>query len=223
MTECRVNSHCKIGEYCESSTQMCTTCLNGCTVCASAIFCASCPAGKITNTDGSCTNDCTPTLTSGNHCKDGVPTACQLDIKTPCECGGGLNCETCDSLSTDCGTCLKGYSKDSNQKCLICTSGYTQIGTICTLSTNIPSPDQDPNDPFTPGAGDKDKDSEVKANISGGAISGIVIGSLLLLLLLILLIIYIIWKNRKQKIEEEEIVQLNIAYQNDDSVLMDVK
>ncbi|KAH0569911.1 Cysteine-rich membrane protein 2 [Spironucleus salmonicida] len=214
MTECRVNSHCKEGQYCDTGKKMCTPCQDGCTVCASATFCVSCPVGKILNTNGTCTNQCDSALEKGFHCKDGAATACQLNITTPCNCGGGLNCETCDNLSNDCGTCLKGYIKDTDQKCLICDANYTQIGSLCTLSTNLPDLNQDPNDPFVPGQKD-----EANSIISGGEITGIVIGSLLFLLLLILLIIYIIWRNRKQNQDEEGIIEEC----NGDPILLETK
>ncbi|KAH0577158.1 Cysteine-rich membrane protein 2 [Spironucleus salmonicida] len=88
---------------------------------------------------------------------------------TQCNCSIiALNCKTCAPVTgsnTDpsaCEECMEGYSIDSGS-CTNCTDGFDKVGKLC-----LPQ-------------GQGDDDDIVKGGISGGAIAGIAVGSILVI------------------------------------------
>ncbi|KAH0575893.1 Cysteine-rich membrane protein 1 [Spironucleus salmonicida] len=101
-----------------------------------------------------CQAECSPTLSEGQACVSTAATACGGEIQiTECKCADAKNCLTCATDNTKCASCLSGYKFESD-KCETCEDGYAKTGDFC----------------FATG-----KES---GNLSGGAVTGIVIAVL---------------------------------------------
>eukprot|EP00702_Spironucleus_salmonicida_P000326 EST41617.1 Cysteine-rich membrane protein 1 [Spironucleus salmonicida] len=158
------------------STKRCVKCADDCSVCSSATFCNVCNWGThITTIDGRCTPKCDD-ITDGNYCKNGVATPCAEGIDSACECGLATNCASCNSTLDKCKTCLTNAIITKGGSCRDCATGFKLIGGMCWPET--PAPEPHGPDPVVPTPSDPNPEVN-RQNLSGGAVTGIVIGVLL--------------------------------------------
>ncbi|KAH0576042.1 Cysteine-rich membrane protein 1 [Spironucleus salmonicida] len=157
---CQTNQQCSgkgIG-YCDLSVKYCKPCALNCSLCISSEFCATCEPSSMNNVltiEGKCTKQCND-LTQDKYCLGGVATDCAPDATSKCACSNQQGCATCNKENSGCDLCLAGYIKASDDKCTDCAKGYEKFGELCISQSILPGANK----------------------LSGGAITGIVIGGL---------------------------------------------
>ncbi|KAH0569925.1 Cysteine-rich membrane protein 1 [Spironucleus salmonicida] len=147
-----VDGYFKENSQCKKCQSSCKTCSKGSGICNTCKF-----PQTITIHHG-CQNQCKVVEKEGEACVRGSARACGSEEQiTSCKCGNVINCLTCSDNKKSCGSCLPGF-KLKGDTCSDCTDEAEKIGFLCFL----PAPDN-------PGS-----------NLSGGAVTGIVIGVLAL-------------------------------------------
>ncbi|KAH0577124.1 Cysteine-rich membrane protein 2 [Spironucleus salmonicida] len=163
---CSTENPCPKGLHCAGTT--CVRCPVTCAACSSATKCTECKVYAEMSTAQACIEKCTQGF--NQTCVNGSSVNCGITGQvTQCNCSLiALNCKTCAPVTgsnTDpsaCEECMEGYSIDSGS-CTNCTDGFDKVGKLC-----LPQ-------------GQGDDDDIVKGGISGGAIAGIAVGSILVI------------------------------------------
>ncbi|KAH0569943.1 Cysteine-rich membrane protein 1 [Spironucleus salmonicida] len=177
-TEC-ITGYFKENQQCKKCQLPCSTCSKG------SGTCDTCEFPKTITIHHDCQDSCNIVVKDGEVCVKGSVRACgSVQQVTSCKCGNATNCLTCSSQSNVCGSCLPGF-KFSGQQCSDCTDKAEKIGFLCFL----PAPPAPPSPPTPPSpSGPVDPSNPVSppdpnvpdSNLSGGAVTGIVIGVLAL-------------------------------------------
>ncbi|KAH0576143.1 Cysteine-rich membrane protein 1 [Spironucleus salmonicida] len=152
----------KTGEVCDAcadgymmANSVCTKCNDNCATCSQGLdLCDTCKTGNQITINQTCQADCMPVVTDGNACVGTAIVPCGGEAQiTECKCANAKNCLTCGTDKAKCGSCLSGYKFESD-KCETCEDGVVKIGDFC----------------FIP--------RKEAGNLSGGAVTGIVIAVL---------------------------------------------
>ncbi|KAH0574264.1 Cysteine-rich membrane protein 1 [Spironucleus salmonicida] len=179
---CETNKYCRQynAGYCDLTINQCVPCQSGCNTCTSATFCATCDFqfhSTVTTIDGRCTTQC-DYLEVGQYCKEGIPTVCDNNATSECNCGNAPNCATCNQDNSSCGTCLPNFIINHYGRCVTCVQGYEKVSEMCIkIETTLDIP-----------SGNK---------ISGSVITGVIIGILSVILLEGCIIYFFIKKTKK--------------------------
>ncbi|KAH0576045.1 Cysteine-rich membrane protein 1 [Spironucleus salmonicida] len=134
---------------------VCTKCSDSCATCSQGVdLCDTCQAGHQMTINQTCQADCSPALSEGQACVGTTGITCGNEAKiTECKCTNAKNCLTCNSDNKKCTSCLPGYKLEADE-CKNCDDGAEQTGAFC----------------FAP--------RKESGNLSGGAVTGIVIAVL---------------------------------------------
>ncbi|KAH0575904.1 Cysteine-rich membrane protein 1 [Spironucleus salmonicida] len=134
---------------------VCTKCESNCATCSKSLEkCDTCANLHTMSIKYTCEKNCSTALEDGNACigTESAPCGSEGQI-TECKCSNVKNCLTCNASKTKCGSCLSGYKFEFDE-CNQCEDGAEQTGTFCFATR---------------------KES---GNLSGGAVTGIVIAVL---------------------------------------------
>ncbi|KAH0576117.1 Cysteine-rich membrane protein 1 [Spironucleus salmonicida] len=143
-----IDGYLMVGMVCKKCSEKCETCSKG------VDLCDTCMTGYQMTINQTCQADCNPVQTDGQACVGTGTTACGNEAQiTECKCTDAKNCLTCGTDKAKCGSCLQGYKFESNA-CKTCEDGVVKIGDFC----------------FIP--------RKEAGNLSGGAVTGIVIAVL---------------------------------------------
>eukprot|EP00702_Spironucleus_salmonicida_P001567 EST42858.1 Cysteine-rich membrane protein 1 [Spironucleus salmonicida] len=134
---------------------ICTKCESNCATCHESLEkCDTCANSYTMSINQTCEKNCSTALVNGNACIGTDSSACGSKGQiTECKCANAKNCLICNDSNTTCGSCLPGYKFESD-KCEKCEDGYSKTGDFC----------------FIP--------RKEAGNLSGGAVTGIVISVL---------------------------------------------
>ncbi|KAH0569703.1 Cysteine-rich membrane protein 1 [Spironucleus salmonicida] len=176
---CTTNKECrdKGSGFCDGTSKTCKRCAKGCNTCTSFKFCAACDDSSdkpTTLIDGQCAQRCNTNM-NYYYCSISDTQQCNRNSTSQCVCEGPKNCAQCSNDAKSCSLCLKNMKIGADGKCSECADGLVMVGKICTkdevVAGEVPVPPAP--EPVVP-------EPEVNTqNLSGGAVTGIVIGVLL--------------------------------------------